>query len=52
MAVKRVFCYIKGTLSFGLKFSVDDYEGQLYGISDADWAGDIGTRRSTSGYVF
>ena len=52
IAVKRIFRYIKGTLNFGLKFSNDDSERQLYGFSDADWAGDIDARRSTSGYVF
>ena len=52
MAVKCILRYIKGTSCFGLKFSVDDYEGQLYGFSDADWAGDIDAHRSTSGYVF
>ena len=52
MTVKRIFRYIKGTLNFGLKFSNDDFEGQLYGFSDADWAGDIDTRSSMSGYVF
>ena len=25
---------------------------ELMGFSDADWAGDVNTRRSTSGYVF
>ena len=40
------------TLNFALKFSNDDSERQLYGFSDADWAGGIDTRRSTSGYVF
>ena len=44
--------YIKGTLSYGLKFSVNDDEYDLYGFSDADWAGDADNRRSTSGYVF
>ena len=52
MAVKRIFRYIKRTLNFGLKFSNDDSERQLYGFSDADWAGDIDTRHSTSDYVF
>ena len=31
--------YIKGTLSYSLKFSVNDDECDLYGFSDADWAG-------------
>ena len=44
--------YIKGTLRYGLKFSVDDDGCDLYGFSDADWAGDVDNRRSTSGYVF
>ena len=52
IAVKHIFRYIKGTLNFGLKFSSDDSEQQLYAFSDADWARDIDTRRSTSGYVF
>ena len=52
MGVKRMLRYIKGTLSYGLKFSVNDDEYDLYGFSDADWAGDADNRRSTSGYVF
>ena len=51
--IKRVVRYIKGTLDFGLKF-VASYEGNfgLQGFANADWAGDISTRKSTSGYVF
>ena len=52
MGVKCIFRYIKGTLKYGLKFSADNKEGILHGFSDADWVGDIDTRRSTSGYVF
>ena len=52
MGLKRMFRYIKGTLSYGLKFSVNDDECDLYGFSDADWAGDADNRRSTSRYVF
>ena len=37
-------------LNFGLKYS--DRNPGLVGYSDFDWAGDIDTRRSTSGYVF
>ena len=32
MGVKRMFRYIKGTLSYGLKFSVKDDECDLYGF--------------------
>ena len=52
MGVKCIFRYIKGTLKYGLKFSADNKERILHGFSDADWVGDIDTRRSTSGYVF
>ena len=44
---------MKGTVDFGLKFSCTDNENpQVVGYSDADWAGDLDTRRSTSGYVY
>jgi hypothetical protein len=53
--VKRVFRYLHGTTSYGLC-----YQGRLrldrvvdiHGFVDADWAGDLDRRRSTSGYVF
>ena len=48
--IKRILRYIKGTLNYGLQFS--DSKTQLIGFADADWAGDLDTRCSTSGYVF
>ena len=51
MAVKRVFRYLKGTLDLALTYEqarCDD----LIAYSDADWAGDRDSRRSTSGNVF
>ena len=48
--IKRIFRYIKGTLNFGLRFAAGN--STLHGYSDADWAGNKDTRRSTSGYVF
>ncbi len=56
--VKRLLRYIKGTLNFGLKYSESERNeenedgDELYGYSDANWAGDVDSRRSTSGYVF
>jgi transposase InsO family protein len=49
-AVKRVFRYLRGTLDQGITFGKSD-DG-LIGYSDADWAGDRTTRKSTSGYIF
>ncbi|CAI5746908.1 unnamed protein product [Peronospora destructor] len=50
-ALKRVFRYIQGTTTHGIKFQAAKEEG-LQGYSDADWAGDVETRRSTSSYAF
>ena len=50
--VKRVLRYIKGTLNYGIRFDKSsDADFKLYSFSDADWAGDVNTRKSTSGYV-
>lgn len=49
-AVKRIFRYLIGSKNLCLV-----YQGELEplaGYTDADWAGDPDTRRSTSGYVF
>lgn len=50
-AVKRVLRYLKGTIDFRLTFqpNIDD---EMIGYCDADWAGDVDKRRSTTGYVF
>ena len=49
---KRVLRYIKGTVNYGLVFEGKSARCSLIGYSDADWANDLDTRRSTSGYVF
>ena len=52
MGVKRIFRYLRGTTNYGLKYDGNVGSLDLVGFSDADWAGDINTRRSTSGYAF
>ena len=52
IAVKRIFRYVQGTLNFGLLYTSDGSERVMIGYSDADWGGDLSTRRSTTGYVF
>ncbi|KAI5330224.1 hypothetical protein L3X38_029622 [Prunus dulcis] len=48
--VKRILRYIQGTLHYGLTYS-SSVPVSLSAYSDADWAGDITTRRSTTGFV-
>jgi hypothetical protein len=43
--------YFLATADIGLTYD-GKKPGPVYGYSDADWAGDATTRRSTSGYVF
>lgn len=51
-AVKRIFRYLRRTTNYGLVYSMNDGDGNLVGFSDADWAGDLNDRKSTSGYLF
>jgi hypothetical protein len=48
-AAKRVLRYFQDTLKMGIKYRPPPTH--LSGFSDADWAGDINTRRSKTGYV-
>ena len=50
-AVKRIFRYLQGTKSHGVHFDPSgDLGFECY--SDADWAGDVSDRKSTSGFAF
>ncbi len=49
-AVKCIFRYLKGTQSKCICYGKSDFK--LQGYCDADMAGDVDTRKSTSGYVF
>jgi hypothetical protein len=51
LAVKRIFRYLKGTEEFGLWYPKGKYLS-LIAYTDADWAGCIDDRRSTSGAAF
>jgi hypothetical protein len=48
--VKHIFRYLQGTKSMGLYFGIRDIK--IVGFTDANFAGDIDDRKSTSGYVF
>ncbi|GJR57613.1 ribonuclease H-like domain-containing protein [Tanacetum coccineum] len=48
-ALKRILRYIRGTMPYGLQL-FSPTTSSLVAYSDADWAGCLTTRRSTSGY--
>lgn len=50
-AAKRVLRYLKGTKQHKLEFGPGN-GWNLVGYSDADWAGDQSSRRSTTGFIF
>ncbi|XP_057541678.1 secreted RxLR effector protein 161-like [Amaranthus tricolor] len=50
-AVKRIFRYLKGTSDVGLIYG-GDIQCLVTGYPDSDYAGDVGSRRSMTGYVF
>ena len=53
-AVRRIMSYLKGTRDYGLLFprNNDSDTPMLVGFSDSDYAADVDTRRSTTGYLF
>jgi hypothetical protein len=48
-ATKRVLRYLQGTSTLGITYRPPPL--RLQGYSDANWAGDMDTRRSTTGYI-
>ncbi len=50
-AIKRIFRYLKGTTELGLWYPRGQ-ELTLIAYIDADWAGDINDKKSTSGGAF
>ena len=51
IAVKRIMRYLVGTMCLGLLYKKNELKSCV-GFSDADWAGDLDDRKSTSGYIF
>ena len=50
-AVKRILRYLKGTVNLALRYQKSE-DGILIGYPDADWAGDLDDRHSTTGNLF
>ena len=51
MCVSYVLSYLSGTPELGVVYSRTKHGLDLHAYSDADWAGDQETRRSTAGYI-
>jgi hypothetical protein len=51
-AVKWIFRYLRGTTDYGITFVRQKSDLSVVGYVDADYAGDLDDRRSTTGYVF
>ena len=51
-AVKRIMRYLHGTLDYGLIYQRQSVAPHLTGFCDADYGGDLDTRRSRTRYIF
>ncbi len=49
--VRRILRYIKHTLQCGIFYEAKN-QLQVHGYTDANWAGNVSDRRSTSGFMF
>jgi hypothetical protein len=50
-AAQYLLRYLKGSVNVGITYS-PDVSDEIIGYSDSDWASDVDTRRSTTGYVY
>lgn len=48
IAMKRISCYVKGTMDYGLLFR--PYDVRLIGFADVGWASSVEDRKSSSGF--
>lgn len=51
-AIKKIFKYLKDTKDYGIFYKSNSSNTDLIGYCDADYANDLETRRSITGYVF
>jgi len=51
-ALKRIFFYLRGTLDYSITFGVTGENIDLNGYTDASFAEDPATRRSTGAFIF
>jgi hypothetical protein len=51
-ALEKLWSYIWTTSKLGLTYQSTSNDPIIIGYTDADWGGDISTRRSTTGYLY
>ena len=51
-AIKRVFRYLKGTITLGITYSLANQSPYLQGYYNANYASDVSITKSTTGYIF
>ena len=51
-AINNVFNYLSKTIDLGIIYTKDDNINYISGYCDADYAGDLSSAKSTSGYLF
>jgi hypothetical protein len=51
-AVKNIVRYIKGTINSGITYGKYTHDNTIYGYVDSDFARDVDSRKSISGYSF
>jgi hypothetical protein len=51
-AAKGLLRYLKGTINVGISFKIPPLKDGMIGYCDADYAGDLMSRKSTTGWIF
>jgi hypothetical protein len=51
-AIKRILCYVTGTLDYGLRYERRSGASHLISYYDSDLASNIDTSKTTSGILF
>ena len=52
-AIKRILRYLKGTINYSITYYRNSSNSQyISGYTDADYAGDLNTAKSTTGFIF
>lgn len=53
VAVKRILCYVKGSIGYKIPFpAADTTECNLLNFIESNWCGDTDDRKYTTGYIF